>query len=126
VSDFGDWEPDDAIDHEPPAPEQIAYRLYELRQDVENLIGRPLPEWDELSADEQASIQSFGAFIVDWLADNPDPDNPEPLAHALHDLRQVLNPQLADWDDLSDDEHEIGEELMALILNWLRRQGAIA
>jgi hypothetical protein len=126
VSDeFGDWDPDDSFDHEPPAPEQVAYRLHHIREEIEELIGRPLPTWDELDADQQAVGLALGESITNYINAN-EPDVPEPLAHALHDFRQAINPALPDWDDLSDDDHAIGTAIMDIILKWLRMEGAIA
>ena len=30
-----------------------------------------------------------------------------------------------EWDDLTDEEREVGIELMVRIVNWLHRQGGI-
>ena len=125
VSDFGDWNPDDSLDTEPPAPEQVAYRLHTLRVAVEELVGRPLPPFEELNIDEQNATFALGEFIVDWLANN-DPDDSERLAHALHDFREANDSSLRRWRRLNSDEREIATDLMSLILAWLRRQGAIA
>jgi hypothetical protein len=123
--EFGDWDPDDSFDHEPPAPEQVTYRLHRIRADVEELIGRPLPKWEDLDDDQKAVGFALGERVTEFIATN-EPDYPEPLAHALHDFRQAINPSLPDWDDLSDEDHAIGTAIMDIILKWLRMEGAIA
>jgi hypothetical protein len=127
MADFGDWEPDDALDHEPPDPEQVTYRMHRLRVEIDALAGaRDLPRWEELSPDAQAMAQAIGAAIVAYVAD-ADPDRPEDLARALHDARRfVATTPLAPWDDLAPDDRQVGIDLMAVILGWLAREGALS
>jgi hypothetical protein len=124
---FGDWDPDDALDHEPPAPEQVAYRLHALRMEVDALTGAAnLPTWDELTPAEQQLGESMAGSLVTWLAEH-DPDDPEQAARSLHNVRRyIASSRLPAWEDLDEDDRQIGVDLMSLILGWLRRQGAIA
>lgn len=125
MSTFGDFEPDDAIDHEPPAPEQVAYRLHELRREIDIIAGRDPGAWDELTADEQTLALSIGETIVRWLMSHPHP-TAAPLAESLHNVRRYLSHNvLPAWADLEPDHRQLAIDIMQLILDWLRRQGAI-
>lgn len=122
---FGDWDPDDAFDHEPPAPEQVAYRLHDLRLEVDALAGAAdLPAWDELSAPEQSLALSIGAALVDWLVTHT-PDATA-AARSLHNVRRyIASSRLAPWEDLDDADRAVGVALMTLVIDWLRRQGGL-
>jgi len=122
---FGDFEPDDAFDHEPPDPDQVARRLHRWRQLVAELIGAQLGDFDNLAPDERQRLLAVGDMIVEWLATHAD-HHPEPLARAVHQYRETQLPDLTPWDRLSDDEQAIAVELMLLLIAWLRRQGATA
>lgn len=124
--DFGDFDPDDAYDHEPPDPEQVAYRLHLLREEIDHLGGGTnVQNWDGLSPGEQTLARAIATQLVYWLlTHNPEP---EEAAESLHNVRRFLNPSaLPAWDDLNEDDKSIGIHLMTLIINWLRRQGALA
>jgi hypothetical protein len=125
-TDFGDWELDDALDQEPADPDQVAVRLHRLRVEVDALAGAAgLPMWDDLSPDAQEFAVGIGKVIVDYLISH-DPDDPEPVARHLHEARRYLaTSPLPPWDDLAPDDRQIGIDLMAILLNWLRRQGAL-
>jgi hypothetical protein len=69
MSFFGDFDPDDALDHEPPDPVQVAIKL--------------------------------------------------------HRYTREFDPDIPDWDDLSDEEKAIGIAVMLRLISWLRRQGAV-
>jgi len=124
---FGDFDVDDALDTEPPAPEQVAYRLHLLRAQVDayrNAIG--LPTWDELTPDEQEVGLGIGEVVVNYVVTHH-AAGPEGLARTLHNVRRYwARSPLATWDQLKHDERAVGVDLMSLILGWLRRQGAIA
>ena len=117
--------PDDAFDTQPPDPEQVAFHWEHLREQLEELLGRPVRTWDELPAEEQQLLLDFGAFIVDWLATHGE-HNPIPLARAIHEAREAMDPTLPHWDDFNDDDRAIGVALTDLVIAWLRRQGATA
>jgi len=126
VSDFGDYEVDDAFDHEPPAPEQVTYRLHELRSEIDALAGAAdLPTWDELTAPEQELALALGDTIVGYII-SAEPDEPEALARTLHNARRyIASSRLPTWEALDADDRQIGIDLMGLIIGWLRRQGAL-
>jgi hypothetical protein len=122
---FGDFEADDAVDHEPPAPEQVAYRLHDLRREIDLATGRDPGSWDDLTEEEQNLALSIGETVVQWLLSHPNP-TPEGLAESLHNVRRYLSHNvLPAWDDLDDDHRTLAVDLMRIILEWLRRQGAI-
>lgn len=125
MSTFGDLEPDDVFDLEPPAPEQVAYRLHSLRLEVDALAGAAeLPTWDDLTAPEQALGLAIGTALVDWLVThNPDA---EQAARSLHNVRRfIASSRLPAWEDLEPDDRALGVALMTLIIGWLQRQGAL-
>jgi hypothetical protein len=126
VSSFGDWDQDDALDHEPPAPEQVTYRLHDLRRELDALAGAAdLPTWDELSGPEQDLALALGATIVSYIV-SAEPDDPETLARTLHNARRyVASSRLAAWEDLDADDRQVGIALMGVVIGWLRRQGAL-
>jgi len=124
---FGDWAVDDAFDVEPPAPEQVTYRLHDLRREIDLLAAHAeLPTFDELSAPEQQLALALGETIVAYIV-SAEPDEPEALARTLHNARRyVASSRLAPWEQLDADDRRIGVELMAILIGWLRRQGALA
>jgi hypothetical protein len=126
VSDFGDWEPDDAWDREPPDPEQVTYKLHDLRLALDQLAGdQGLPTWDELTADEQEMAMGIGRMIVDYILAR-EPELPDDLARTLHNARRFMaTSRLPEWEQLDADDRQIGIALMSTILDWLRRQGAL-
>ena len=66
-----------------------------------------------------------GEVIVAYLVAH-DTENPEGVARTLHNVRRYwASSRLAAWEDLPIADRTVGIELMALILGWLRRQGAI-
>ena len=60
---FGDFDPADAADVEPPDPEQVARKLHALRR-AEGF--EPLNWPDVLPADRGALVQII-AVLLDWL-----------------------------------------------------------
>jgi len=62
VSDFGDFDDDDAFDREPPDPEQVAIKLHKLRRQHENL-----PTWELLSDDERQNAIAVIVLLLAWL-----------------------------------------------------------
>jgi hypothetical protein len=126
VSDFGDFDLDDAWGVEPPDEEQVTYRLHELRLALDELAGsHDLPRWDDLTPDEQAMARGIGQMIVRYIIDR-EPEDATELARTLHNARRfVATTPLPPWDDLNADERQIGIDLMDVILSWLRRQGAL-
>lgn len=126
MSDFGDFDDDDAFANEPPDPEQVTYKLHQLRIELDVLAaGHGLPTWDDLSGGEQDMALGIGALIVKYILDN-EPEDAESLARTLHNARRfVATVPLPPWDDLDGDDKAVGIALMDIILGWLRRQGAL-
>jgi hypothetical protein len=126
VSDFGDYEDDDAFDREPADPEQVSFRLHRLRIEVDALAGsEDLPTFDELEPESQALALSIGDAIVDYIRTH-EPDRPDELARHLHEARRyVASSRLARWEDLPEDDRAVGVALMSLLIGWLARQGAL-
>ena len=126
MSDFEDWEPDDSLDLEPPDPEQVTYKLHQLRVALDELAGEHnLPQWDDLDPNSQWMARGIGQMIVQYILDR-EPETAEELARTLHNARRfVATTPLPEWDDLSPDERAVGVALMGAILDWLRRQGAL-
>ena len=121
-----DWEPADSLDREPADPEQVAFHLHALRRAVDDLVGSAgLPRWDDLTAPEQALGLAIGQVITDWIRDY-EPDQPEDAARALHNVRRYwASSALPPWEDLAPDDRAVGVSLMALLFEWLDRQGAL-
>jgi hypothetical protein len=126
VSDFGDWEPDDAYDREPPDDEQVTYKLHELRIALDQLAGEQgLARWDDLDEDSQAMALGIGRMIVRYIVER-EPEDPDELARTLHNARRfVATSRLPEWEQLDADDRAVGVALMSTILDWLRRQGAL-
>jgi hypothetical protein len=126
VTDFGDFDLDDAWGVEPPDEEQVTYKLHELRLAIDDLVGsHDLPRWDDLGPDAQEMARALGRAIVQYIIDF-EPETGEQLARTLHEARRyVATTPLPAWDDLPPDDRQIGIDLMDIILEWLRRQGAL-
>lgn len=126
MSDFGDFDDDDAYDVEPADPEQVAAKLHGLRVALDQLAGeQDLPRWVDLLPVERALAIGIAVAIVNWLTVN-EPDSPEDAARHLHNVRRFLpTSTLPPWDELSEDERAVGIGLMAVLIAWLERQGAI-
>ena len=124
---FGDWEPADSLDREPPAPEQVTYRLHRLRIEVDALAGAAeLPTWDELDVEERTIAMSMGATIVAYIVSRGPTVDPGDVARHLHGARRyVATMRLPAWDDLDPGDRRIGIEMMAVIVAWLREEGAL-
>jgi hypothetical protein len=63
VSDFGDFDDDDAFDTEPPDAEQVAIRYHKYRKDTD----ASLPKWENLTDDDKARAISIMVRLVIWL-----------------------------------------------------------
>jgi hypothetical protein len=63
VSDFGDFDPDDAYDTEPADPEQVARKIQELRH-AHNLSAE---RWDDLSPAGRANRVVIATLLLAWL-----------------------------------------------------------
>lgn len=124
---FGDFDVDDALDHEPPAPEQVTYKLHSIRREIDALTGAAeLPTFDELSAGEQQLALALGETVVEYIIE-AEPDRPDDLARTLHNARRyIASSRLDPWESLPADDRQVGIDLMALLIGWLRRQGALA
>lgn len=63
MSDFGDFDEDDALDTEPPDPDQVARKLHRLRA-AEGLEDRA---WDDLDYSERGRRTQLMAVLLMWL-----------------------------------------------------------
>lgn len=63
MSDFGDFDPDDALDHEPADPEQVARRLHQLRRRE----GFEAIEWANLQPSERGALIQIVVVLLAWL-----------------------------------------------------------
>ncbi len=63
MSDFGDFDDDDAFAHEPADAEQVARKLHQLRQ-REGLEGH---SWDDLDLAQQTLLILIAAAVLRWL-----------------------------------------------------------
>lgn len=63
MSDFGDFDPDDALDTEPPDLEQVARKLHRYRQDDEPGV----PAWEALSQPERTMLLARVMRLLAWL-----------------------------------------------------------
>jgi hypothetical protein len=64
VSDFADFEDDDAFDTEPADPEQVARKLHRLRRDEGLDDGL---DWDQLNPIKQVLLILIVTRLLDWL-----------------------------------------------------------
>lgn len=123
---FGDDDPADVYaPGAPPAPEQVAYRLHELRAYLGALTGTELVPFDELTGPEQTLALAVGAVVVAWLVET-DPDEPERAAEHLHNVRRYWSPALPSWAELPADHRAVAVDLLAAVIDWLAAEGALA
>lgn len=122
TSTFGDFETDDAIDNEPAAPEQVAYRIHRYVRYLDQLAGHDPGEFFDLTDDEQDDAMLVAEAVVDWVHTHASTFRPM-LARFIHDARAELD-DLPDYDDLAGPERELAEALGRGLADWLIRQGA--
>lgn len=124
---FGDIEPDDVVTAGgEPAPEQVAYRLHELRRCVDQLAGQDPGAFDVLEPEEQTLALAIGGVIVDWLR-TTDPDQPQDTARQLHNVRRYWSGgAMPAWEDLPPDHRAMAVDLMTELFDWLRAEGSLA
>ena len=63
MSDFGDFDEDDALDHEPADPEQVARKLHRIRERE----GFEIVDWDHLEPGERLALVAIIARLLAWL-----------------------------------------------------------
>ena len=63
MSDFGDFDPDDALDVEPADPEQVARRIHRLRLER----GFETVQWDGLSPAVRERLVGIVVDVLAWL-----------------------------------------------------------
>lgn len=63
MSDFGDFDPDDALDTAPADPEQVARRLHLLRRRE----GLESVGWDDLYDLDRARRVMLVEALLDWM-----------------------------------------------------------
>jgi len=64
---FGDWDPDDSFDHEPPDPLQVAIKLQMLRRAADLSRRVDNHDWDDLDADDREKLIEIIARLLGWL-----------------------------------------------------------
>ena len=64
MSDFGDFDEDDAFGTEPADPEQVAIFLHRLRRDEGLDDGK---DWDELNPMQQVLLILIVTKVLAWL-----------------------------------------------------------
>lgn len=62
---FGDFDPADALDHEPADPEQLARKLHEVRREME--VDAIIPPWDALGSDRRIVLIAVATRVLAWL-----------------------------------------------------------
>lgn len=124
MSTFGDIELADVWDQDPTiAPEQVAYRLHELRVEVDMFGGEATPRWEDLDDETRELAHAIAVVIVAWIVAR-EPDNPALTARRIHDVRVFLSGGVVrPWDALAPDEQQIAIDLVDLIIDWLEREG---
>jgi len=60
---FGDFDDDDALDHEPADPEQVARKLHELRQ----RDGFEIVDWVRLDEGERLALIAIIGVLLAWM-----------------------------------------------------------
>jgi hypothetical protein len=63
MTDFGDFDDDDALDVAPADPEQVARRLHELRRRE----GFEIEPWENLDAVERLALVQVVVALLTWL-----------------------------------------------------------
>jgi hypothetical protein len=63
MSDFGDFDADDAFDTAPADPEQVARKLHRLRM----ARGFEFGPWDRLGEPERGELIAIVADLLAWL-----------------------------------------------------------
>lgn len=63
MSDFGDFDNDDAFDTEPPDSEQVAIRLHKYQKDNDP----SLPRWEDLPDNQKLLAIMIIAKLIAWL-----------------------------------------------------------
>lgn len=63
MSSFGDYDDSDAVDTEPPDPEQVARKLHRIRERE----GFEIADWDHLEPGERLALIAIIARLFAWL-----------------------------------------------------------
>jgi hypothetical protein len=67
MSNFGDFDDDDALDTEPADPVQVAIKLQDLRRRA-NLSRRvDRHDWDDLDDEDKAQLISIITALLTWM-----------------------------------------------------------
>ena len=123
---FGDIEPDDLWDNESPAPEQVTYRIHELRRLFAQLADddEGVVDFFDLHDEEQQAGLVVGEFTVAWINDHPLSEAPR-LAEHLHEVQRFLSPdRIPVWASLTEDQRVVGAAIGAHIADWLGAEGS--
>lgn len=119
MSDFGDWEPDDAFALEPLDAEQTARHMHELREYLAAMAGDELIAFDALSEDDRDLSVALGTRLVEFMVSDPD-DAP----WTFHETVAYFS-DAPEWEALSQDARDVALGLIDDILAWAVRQGAL-
>ena len=65
--DFGDWDPLDSLDTEPPDPFQVAVKLQALRREADLSRRVDSHDWDDLDADDREKLVAIMTKLIGWL-----------------------------------------------------------
>jgi GNAT superfamily N-acetyltransferase len=121
--DFEDTLEDAYVEEEAePAPEQVTYRLHELRAQLEAMADHVIAPWHILSDEAREVAFVLGEHLTEAIVNDPES---VPIAKYLHLVRQYLDPALADWLALQPEERRVGEALMEALLDWLELEGTV-
>ena len=63
MSDFGDFDEDDAFDNEPADPEQVAIKIHRLRRER----GLEGPAWEARTEEERAVLVAIAGRLLAWM-----------------------------------------------------------
>jgi hypothetical protein len=119
---FQDFEADDALDHAPPAPEQVAYRIHRIRRYLSRLAGNDIGDFFDMTDEEQTHALQVGEDIVAFVTSH-DPSERAKLARVIHEARAEQD-DLPTWAELDESSRAVAEALAKVLAEWLIREGA--
>ena len=124
-TEFGDIELEDLWDNEPPAPEQVAYRIHESRLLFAHLTDDDsIADFFDLPEEEQEAGLVVGEFTVAWISEHPLSEAPR-LAEHLHEVQRFLSTdRIPAWESLTEDQRVVGASIGAHIADWLGLEGS--
>lgn len=118
MTDFGDWDPDDAFD---PSGHAEPFQVARFLHDELHLLDPVGDWWSNLTPEQQGIGEALMADLLTY-EESHDADPIEGARH-LQDVRHSLDPLVDRWDDLTDEERQLAIDLVRDIVRWLRREG---